>query len=468
MNTTTLALSLLWTTLLLRPSVATANVYEVFGAGARAQGMAGAMTAAATDASAVWHNPAGLTLSKPSLSVGFGGAFDRTAILLAPRPAGYDPPAYSTRLSPRSDSRDQGPILGVSLGLNLRLLTDDLRFGALVYLPSEGLAHTQGYFANERQQYFDNRLRFERLEERLRAEVLAAALSYRAADWLSFGVGLMAQSSAKNRTRVYTPNAADPSQVDMTIELEQAFETALIAGVQVQPWRFLRFGLALRDELSFDVRGRSEVQIAGQEGVEPYPVVQPIALTEHVSVPRIQLGTALLTDKWTVTLDGSYDLWSRFRDAQGNVANFSDGYTVATGFEYTVRPGTRVRGGAGWHPSPVPDQTGRTNFVDNDRVVVSVGSGNSFRLFDQDFEVDLGLQVHALLARSVTKQLPAKPALCTTTTTQLCDELEDANVDTPLFTAAETRGLQTGNPGFPGYSSGGYMLVAGTDVRWVF
>jgi len=452
----------------LTPTTAGANVYEVFGAGARAESMVGAMTATADDAGAVWHNPAGLSLARPSFSFGLTGAFDRTAILLAARPQGYDPPNYTLRLENRRDSAGQGPLLGVNIGLTLRLFSDALHFGAMLYFPSVGFAHTQGYFADERQQYFDNRLRFERLEERLRGEVIAAGVSYRLEEWLALGVGLKVQQSNRNRTQVYTPNAADPSNVYMNIQLEQETQTALIAGALVQPWDFLRFGLTVHDELAFDVRGQSEVQIAGQENVDPYPVTQRIALTEHGSVPRFQLGAAFLTPRWTVSVDGSLDIWSRYRDAQGLLAGFDDSYTVAAAFDYLVRTGTRFRGGIAWHPSPVPAQSGRTNFVDNDRIVVGLGAGNEFTFFERTFQLDLGLQAHALLSRSETKSVPASPRTCDTGTTSVCDELPDRAEDTPLFSAAETRGLQTGNPGFPGYSSGGYMLVAGVDMRWLF
>jgi hypothetical protein len=82
---------------------------------------------------------------------------------------------------------------------------------------------------------------------------------------------------------------------------------------------------------------------------------------------------------------------------QGLLAGFDDSYTVAAAFDYLVRTGTRFRGGIAWHPSPVPAQSGRTNFVDNDRIVVGLGAGNEFTFFERTFQLDLGLQAHALL-----------------------------------------------------------------------
>jgi hypothetical protein len=52
---------------------------------------------------------------------------------------------------------------------------------------------------------------------------------------------------------------------------------------------------------------------------------------------------------------------------------------------------------------------------------------------------------------------------------QLCDELADDTKDpsTGLATAA-AQGLQTGNPGFPGWTSQGTLLSLGLDLKWAF
>ncbi|MCK6573607.1 outer membrane protein transport protein [Myxococcota bacterium] len=449
-------------------SPASANVYEAFGAGARAISLAGNATATTGDAAAVWHNPAGLSLAPNSVALGLSGSFDRTSILLAPRPRGYDPPGYDLRLNERRDSGDQGRTLGVTLGGTIRLFSDNLRAGLLIYFPSVGFAHADGHLPDERQQYFENRLRFELLDERLKSEVIALGLSYRLAEWLSLGVGLKTLQVAENTTHVYTPNAVEPSKSYMVTQLEQTTETALVAGALVQPWPFLRLGLSFHDEIAFAVKGRSRIQIRGQEDEDEFPLTQPIRQVQHASVPRIAFGAAYTGDELTASVDASYVAWSRYIGPDGRRARFDDSYTVGSGVEYQLRPSTWLRGGLGWHPSPVPDQTGRTNYVDNDRIIVGLGAGNAFELWENAFRLDLGVQVQTLLARQTTKRLPGRPAACTTDTASLCDEVPDSAVDTPVLDAAETQGLQTGNPGFPGFSSGGYMLTAGVDVRWFF
>ena len=447
---------------------ASANVFEVFGANARARGMAGAMAATATDASAVWHNPAGLSLAEPSIGIGLGGAFDRPSILVAPRPRGYDPPDYALRLHDRADSGNQGTIFGVTLALTFKLLSEDLRAGVLIYFPSVGFAHASPQLPDERQQYFENQLSFELLDERLKSEVLAMGMSYRLSDWLSLGVGLKTLQVANNTTHVYTPNAADPGRSYLLTELEQNTETALVAGAMIQPWDFLRLGLSFHDEISFQVRGESLIQIRGQENEDDFPVVQPIKQVQHGSVPRFGVGAAYTGAQWTATLEGSWSLWSRYLGPDGVLARFDDTYSIAGGYEYQLRPGTWLRSGMAWLPSPVPEQTGRTNYVDNHRIVAALGAGNEFTVWDRRFQLDVGVQMHALLARQTSKQLPARASACTVENHDLCDEVPDSKVDTPVLSSAQTKGLQTGNPGFPGFSAGGYMLAAAVDVRWLF
>ncbi len=450
------------------PVSARANVFEIFGAGARSQAMAGAVTATATDFGAVWHNPAGLAYAPDSASFGMTGAFDRTSILLAPRPQGYDPTGYGLRLNERRDTDKQGSLFGVTLGLTMKLVSDDLRIGFLVYMPSDGFAHAAGAFPDEREQYFDNRLHYELLGERLRSEIMAAGLGYRLADWLSLGFGMKMLQSNETVTRVYTPNAADPSKVYMATGLQQQTGGALIAGAMVQPWPFLRIGLSFHDELAFKIKGESEVQIRGQESEDDYPLVQPIRQVQHASVPRFGFGAAYTGDAWTAGLDATYEIWSRYPSVTGDLAHLKNTYSVSGGFEYELRKGTHLRSGLGWHPSPVPDQTGRTNFVDNNRIVASLGAGNAFKLWERNFEANLGVQVQALLARETVKHVANHAPVCDASARSLCDEVPDSKVDTPVLPAADTVGLQTGNPGFPGFSSGGYILTAGLDVRWLF
>ena len=78
------------------------------------------------------------------------------------------------------------------------------------------------------------------------------------------------------------------------------------------------------------------------------------------------------------------------------------------------------------------------------------------------------MQLQALVEATTRKASAADDdvAVCAEGVQSLCDELPDREADTPGLPAARTRGLQTGNPGFPGYTHGGYVVSAGLEIRW--
>ena len=100
-------------------------------------------------------------------------------------------------------------------------------------------------------------------------------------------------------------------------------------------------------------------------------------------------------------------------------------------------------------PSPVPEQTGRSNYVDNDRFGVGVGGDVLLHL---PAVVRPGIQLFA--DRFIPRSNQKNPS-------QLVDELPDGAVyATSLAPVPGSRGLQTNNPGWPGFSSQGWLWGA--------
>ena len=151
-------------------------------------------------------------------------------------------------------------------------------------------------------------------------------------------------------------------------------------------------------------------------------------------------------------------------DTQGDLAGFEDTFSTRAAAWMPLREGIQGQLGLGYDPSPVPPQTGRTNYVDNDRVVASLGASH-----DTDWlggaRVDWFLQLHALLPRDTDKaQRDAYPD-CGPGVTDLCDEVPDSTADPRTGQPyPDARGLQTGNPGFPGFSSGGWIGTVGVSI----
>jgi long-chain fatty acid transport protein len=456
---------LLVAALLALPGAARANAFDLFGAGGRAEGMAGAVSAVVDDYTATWHNPAALTEAERSVGLGILGAVDRSSVMLFQRPKGYDPPDYDRRQHARADTDELQTTTALLAGISFPLFLDDLRVGALILAPFSGFGHVSTHFADEREQYFSNRLEHELLGERLKSEVLAGALAYRVGDWLSLGIGLTLEPENTTDAYVYTPNPADASKIEANTDVDQNWVKALTFGVLVKPLPWLRVGAAFHDEDSFSLKIRSHVELAGEDD-DSGRFVQNIVHVVHYTPPRADLGVAVLAGDLTGTVQATYRAWSRFPDNHGENAGFHDTVDVAAGIEYAPTATTFLRGGVAWNPTPVDAQTGRTNFVDEDRIVLALGAG---RRISERWIVDVGLQIHALLQKDTYKRRPAGGFPdCAAGVDAVCDEAPDHAEDRPGEPARATQGLQTGNPGFPGFSAGGYVVGTTLDLRYVF
>lgn len=451
------------------PLAAGANPFEMFGAGARSQGMGGASSAVVDDASAVFHNPALLPFGEPHISLAMNGVFDRTSVLLMPRPTGYDATGYDTRVNPRSDTEGGSVYGAVDIGFSLEPFGDDFAIGGLARLPLNGFANIDSSFPDEREQYHSNQLHFP-IIDRSRTELLGMGVAYRWRPWLSMGFGLLVMPAASSANAIYTPNAADPGSVELNLKVEQGLEEAVVAGLLIEPLDWLRIGLVFQDELYLSLAGQNAVIVEGVDNGQP--VDQVFEIIYGYAPTRLVGSVALVSDGgWTLTGEGTWLAWSRYQDdhSASPTVPFEDTLNLRLGVELPSIAESTVRFGFGWLPTPVPAQTGRTNYVDNDRFVLALGGSRAFEIWSQSFRLDLSVQVHALRSTDTFKDaVPGGHPDCAEGVTVICDEVPDRETDSPTVNARDTVGLQTGNPGFPGFSSGGYLVVAGMDVQWRF
>jgi long-subunit fatty acid transport protein len=335
----------------------------------------------------------------------------------------------------------------------------------VIFAPFEGFGTATSHFADEREQYFSNQLRYELIGDRLSSEIMAIGMAYRLKPWLSMGLGMLILPGARTTAPVYVRNAADLSQVDINVAINQEARRAITAGVLVRPIEQLRVGVVFQDEIWFAVGGSALVQLRGEEAQGP--VTQPLNLVTAYSPTRVSGSVAWVSEDLTASIEGTYRVWSRYLDNHAAQPGFDDTVDVKVGVEWPVSEETYARAGLGYAPSPVPAQTGRTNYVDNDRIGFGFGAGRVFEVWGQELTIDAGFQVQALITERVRKRQGAHPD-CADGVTALCDEIPDLDADTPLTRAVDTIGLQTGNPGFPGYTHGGYVVAASLDVKWRF
>ncbi|MFT5993474.1 MAG: long-chain fatty acid transport protein [Bradymonadia bacterium] len=463
--------------LALAPAVVEANPFDLYGAGTTGTSMGNAGTASIGDYSAVYYNPAALTLGGSSAGAGFLMTQSSARIRPMARPLGYSiPPLGNTGPAISSEDtvrRRRGESLGSSYGLTFgasnRLGTERFRLGVMAYVPITSAADSLSRFSDERERLFSNELSFELLGGRVNHATVFFAGAYQVTEWLSLGLGASYMVAADTRNFGYVDNITDQSDVDLNVGLGITSRVRPNAGLLLTPVDDWSFGLSFRDEQYLRLTGLTEIQVRGLQDGDDYPFYQTLDITVQYSPRTFSAGAAWSTDLLLLSADIRYYVWSSYLNNQSSNAGFRDTFSPRIGAQIQAMERHAFRFGLEWEPSPVGDTRGRMNYVDNDRIVTAIGGGHTFELGDSALVLGWNAQVHWLLEQTITKRLPSAYETCATNTRELCDEVPDDAVDPETGEVyPEAAGLQTENPGFPGWRSGGVLASVGLDLRWEF
>jgi hypothetical protein len=336
----------------------------------------------------------------------------------------------------------------------------------------------KGFYPDEREQYFSNQLHFELLGDRLAVSSITFAVGSQLADWISIGGGIDVSIFTQTKVTVYVPNGADQSAMLMAQDIHTDSRFNPYVGATLHPTQRSSVIATVHLSSANDTEGENDLRFwnYGQYPDGQNYVKQTYTFAQGSEPLRIGLGGSfhgpLREDglaAWEVGAQLLWQRWSQYRN-RIIVTNLKLGgygehppdswsntisYTVGGGFLWRDR---HVTMDLGYVPSPVPDQTGRTNYVDNSRLVASLGIEGPVRFLGKDLEAGVTLFGSVFLPRDVTKDPnAAHPVL---------DEYPDTAVDLRTGLPAEgTAGLQTNNPGYPGFKSTGYMVGAGATFR---
>lgn len=454
-------------------------------------------------AAAAYFNPALLSDAPAGLHVGFLVLSQQIAITLDGRPGtefavpakisnagrsdasrfdNYPIPTNDlqfgreeTPLSPGFDARPrQGAGTGheaftyVGFGLVLKLFEERLSLGVHGFVPNGEFTRLSAFFNDEREQYFSNSLHPELYGDRMTAPSMAFGAGVRVVDELSLGVGTTLSLAAKMGAPTYVVDTGDLEKI--LIDLNGGVNVSLSPhfGVDWTPTERLRFAatahaprrVALDVDFTFLLANGVE-QAAGVPFVLNYAPWQ-FGLGASYDVVHGEDQTL------TVAATLAYAAWSSYIDRHG------DRPTPAYPWADVLSPtlGVRYRVGAlstladvAFTPTPVPAQTGRTNYVDNDRISGALGSEYGFRVLGSDMNVGVQLQAHHLLDRHQAKlPTPTRPDGTNLAPELVKDEVpDDAQLSgEPIEGAA---GLQTNNPGWPGFGSQGWLVSASAYLK---
>jgi hypothetical protein len=424
-----------------------------------------------------YFNPSLLPEATPKLEVGLYGLAMQGQIRLRARPDGFDIPdsIYSTDApqrplatadlpNPRADTDADNNILYAAIGMVRPLAGKALVFGFYTLLPVRGFLDQKGFFVDEREQYFSNQLHFELLGDRLNVSSITFALGSQLSDWISVGAGIDIAILTETRVTVYIPDASDQSRAIFAPDIHTNSKFKPYFAATLHPNARSSVVATVHMPFANDTQGQNDLRFwnytypAGQNSVP-----QTYTISQGNEPLRIALGGSLTGRRWEdgrvpweigVQLLG--ERWSQYRDRHGahplDTWKNTLSYAVGGGLLWRDR---HVTADFGYLPSPVPDQTGRTNYVDNAKLVGSLGLEGPVKFLGRDLEAGVTLFGSYFLPREVTKDPSA-----------VLDEFPDDAVDLRTgLPAAGAAGLQTNNPGYPGWKSTGYMVGAGATFR---
>ena len=459
-----------------------------------------------TGAEAAYFNPADLATLDDSFKIGFGMTIQNKSIKHGVRPDGYDIPSQiydvdtgnmgvgidgfyapmatedllNKRGSSDYDSFDGAIMLGAVKNIarkSLEKIGGQLAVGVYALLPLSGIQTQEPFFNDSREQYFSNSLQFELYGDRLKQFSAAVALAGRFGRYFRIGAGLAISTYTKTQNRVFVPSPTNPSL--------QLINAKMNVGASVMPYfSFVANPVAgwhLTGTFHFPtntgiVKLNNEMQVLGweyEDGSKKGYLTAESSMTAGYQPIKLSIGTYYninIKNDYQITPMAGFE-WSRWstyvnRHGEKPLDKWNDIFSATAGLMMR-HPERRAAFGFNYVPSPVPDQTGRENYVDNDRFGFSLGYHEYFSVTEQ-VKIGAGISgsLQWLLSRTEEKDLERDQK-----DGGLIDELPDDakyyGSQTEEFEKMK-EGLQTNNPGFPGWTSKGFLLNIGisAEVIW--
>ncbi len=397
--------------------------------------------------------------------------------------AGITTPLPTNRLiSKRPLSSSQDDVIPVlSFGMTKIIIKKWLVGGVYAQFPLTGLQTQDPFFVDEREQYFSNRLHFELYGDRPQQFSLAVSLGGRISDFLTIGFGLAFTSYTTSNNDVYVPDASNPSVQLINSHMKIGGHIAPIVGVNITPWRgFGIIGTFHYQRNTGVVELNNKIQLSNPTMTEdpdlnpsgdPYLSAssnitagyQPINISAGISYRFETHGYG-----FTPLAAFSWERWSTYINRHGEKPStsyaWSDTFSFSAGFKMDHKD---RKAGVDfiYRPSPVPDQKGRENYVDNDRLGFAVGYTEYFHFKHFSVGGGLNVQFQWLLHRSVEKKIMYSKdgKAYIGNDGDIIDEFPDDITNSTHPDGFDSAvGLQTNNPGYPGFSSKG--LLFGTSI----
>lgn len=486
-------------------------------------------------AGSAYFNPGRLAKAENGVSVGFALAHQGIGITLGPRdqPFGgqttsfdvpslgdsfsykggrsWNPTIFSTEDLYRGISDIENPLQPrprqgqgsgtqsytyATLGLVNRIIDKYLVAGFYAMLPLGDFTGTHAFFPDEREQFFSNSLHPELYGDRMIAPSIAVAFASNPIPELTLGMAFTIALLNTADAGVFTQDAGDLA--NGALLMAKVGVIAKIAphfSVNYEPIPDLTLTFVAHSPSRFDIGlNFSNTLTTGDEQVAER------VMTHDYNPWFFALGGEYKFDvnRFQLRVLGGINigLWSQYLNRHNERPGYEyeaeaamyPGTTLPPGdykWRNTVSPSLGLRfgedekwtlgGDVQYMPTPIPEQTGRTNYVDNNKLITGINFDYRFDAGPLQMGVGANVQGHFLFSRRNTKIVQdTSRAIYNPSSSKhgenygpdlVQDEVPDSIIrgsETEVWDKAQ--GLQTNNAGFPWFESGGAMFVGSAYI----
>jgi long-chain fatty acid transport protein len=348
-----------------------------------------------------------------------------------------------------------------ALGLVKHIVPDRLTLGFYALVPLSSLTTAQSFYPDEREALFSDSLHPELYGDRLTSISFVLGAAFKILPQISIGASLSLGLANTASTNTYVRDATNYSTLLLDNSITTQVDLSPTIGFSYKPVTWLRFGGTLHSPEKFTVATTIDATLPS--GTTSGATLDNVFDWMPWSVDFGTEADVIQRGKYTMSLTGSlkYAFWSAYVDRvgqspaiYGNGLGWSDTLSATVGVRHRYGD---VRGfiDLGYVPSPVPEQIGRSNYVDNARVMLAAGGDIALQIGRAKIRPGAQFFVNRLIRRDDVKD----DALIT-------DELPDGSVfSTTGKPVPGSAGLQTNNPGWPGFASEGWVWGGGITVE---
>lgn len=341
----------------------------------------------------------------------------------------------------------------LTLGLVKHVVADRASIGLYMMLPMSSFVTARSFYADEHEALFSNSLHPELYGDRLTALSFAAGGAFKIGPNLSIGLSITIALANTATASSYVRDAANYDTLLLDTAVRTQVDVKPILGVRWTPSSALRFGATIHAPQGFelDTTLNATLPAGSESGSTRHEVYHWMPWRVGFGVE----GDVLHRGPYTLGLAGSvkYAFWSAYEDRHGQHPEvygadlgWSDTMSVTGGVRHAWGP---ARGflDVAFTPSPVPEQVGRSSYVDNDRLALVMGADLKVPIGKTYVRPGVSLSASRLVPRHHTKD-----------DRRIVDELPDGSAfDSTRDQVPAAAGLQTNSPGWPGFRSAGFL-----------